>query len=126
VLQDPVHTVFTELSAGTKVGTFSPASNGQVNPFSTNSVAISRDRSRAIVTNNAGTLQVYDLTTVVPTLLRTHAEAQYPEDVDITADGRFAVLQDPVHTVFFELGSGAKWRYFRQARRSVVMTPSSA
>lgn len=83
VVQDAGHTTFFELGGGAEVKQLPPSSG--VNPYATNSIALTPDGARAVVINGAGTLQLYDLSGPVPVPLGTRVERAYPEDVDIAA-----------------------------------------
>ena len=108
VLQDPAHTTIVRLADGAKVAVFTPRSWGFQQLNATNTIAVSPDGTRAAVASASGQFDVYNLTTATPTVIASYNEAQNPQDVEVTPDGRLAVLQDPAHITIVRLADGAK------------------
>lgn len=92
---------FYNPTTGLVTALFPAATN---NPSSNNVITYDPARTRAIVTGGAGqdAIQVFDLTTPAPTLLVRHTLETPPADLDMTPDGRFAVVKTG-----FAIGPGA-------------------
>ncbi|HYO14533.1 MAG TPA: hypothetical protein VE685_15155 [Thermoanaerobaculia bacterium] len=90
----PDSVVFLNPVTGTVVAMFPAASNGATTR-GPNMISITPDSTRALVTGGVGAdaIQVFDLTPAVPVLIATHSLTRSPYDVDVSPDGKVAVVR---------------------------------